>query len=151
MSAKTVFASELTEVTSAAKDILGDLRYEQAGVFKYITFISATAGVAGEVAYYVAATGYGANSCTSVVSESDAIGCGVLQAAMVTGEFGWVQIKGFATLSIAITGSTGDGDLLTTTGAADGSLDISATAATDEICAVAANESDNEIMCDFKF
>ena len=64
-------------------------------------------------------------------------------------EYGWVQIKGAATLTIGLAGGT-DGDPLTPTGAADGTLDVSA-AVTDNVCAIAGDASDNEIICDFPF
>ncbi len=41
-----------------------------------------------------------------------------------------------------------DGDPLTPTGSADGTLDVSS-AATDNVCAIAGDISDKEIICDF--
>ncbi len=120
--------------------------------YKYITYseeAAAVDGVAGEVAYYVSGTGYANSDVTSDVSASDSVGAGVLMAALSDNEFGWVQITGPATLTIALTGGTADGDPLTPTGAADGSLDVSALV-TDDICATAGDASANEIMCAFK-
>jgi type 1 fimbria pilin len=64
-------------------------------------------------------------------------------------EYGWIQIKGAATLSIALTAGA-DGDPLTPTGSADGTLDVSG-AVTDHVCAIAGDISDQEIICDFPF
>jgi hypothetical protein len=75
------------------------------------------------------------------------IGAGVLQAAMSDDEYGWVQIKGPATLEIALTAGA-DGDPLTPTGSSDGTLDVSG-AVTDNVCAIAGDISDKEIICDF--
>lgn len=119
--------------------------------YKYVVYNEATAavaGVAGEVAYYYLLDGYKNNEVTSDVSDATGgIGAGVLQAALADGEYGWVQIEGPATLTIALTAGT-DGDNLTPTGAGDGTLDL-VTAATDDICATAGDISDMEINCKF--
>lgn len=132
---------------------LGDV-YFGAGnkVYKFVQYkegAAATDGVAGEVAYYYTLDGYKLNQVTSDLSDSVEIGAGVLQAAMSDDEYGWVQIKGAATLSIALTAGA-DGDPLTPTGSADGTLDVSE-AVTDNVCAIAGDISDREIICDFPF
>ena len=108
---------------------------------------SAAAAVAGEVAYYYTLDGYKNNQVTSDLSDSVEIGAGVIQAVMTDGQFGWFQIRGAATLTIALTAGA-DGDPLTPTGAGDGTLDVSA-AVTDNVCAIAGDASDNEIVCAF--
>ena len=125
---------------------------ENGKVYKYIIYseeAAAVDGVAGEVAYYVAETGYAAHDVTSDLSASDEVGAGVLQAALSDNEYGWIQIKGVATLTIALTAGA-DGDPLTPTGAGDGTLDVT-TAVTDNICAYAGDASANIIMCDFLY
>ncbi len=132
---------------------LGDVFYGSGNkVYKFVQYseqAAAVDGVAGEVAYYVADSGYGASQVTSDLSASDEVGAGVLQAALSDNEYGWIQIKGGATLTIALTAGA-DGDPLTPTGAADGTLDVSA-AVTDAVCAIAADASAQEIICDFPF
>ncbi len=121
-------------------------------IYKYLKYDDASAavdGVAGEVAYYYTLDGYKNHVCTSDLSDSVEIGAGVIQANIATETYGWFQIKGAATLSIALTAGA-DGDPLTPTGAADGTLDVSASA-TDNICAIAGDISDKEIICDFPF
>ena len=107
---------------------LGDCFYGSGNkVFKFVQYseeAAAVDGVAGEVTYYVADSGYGASQVTSDLSASDEVGAGVLQAAMSDNEYGWIQIKGAATLTIALTAGA-DGDPLTATGSADGTLDVS--------------------------
>ena len=118
--------------------------------YKFVEYkegTAATDGVAGEVAYYYTLDGYKLNQVTSDLSDSVEIGAGVLTVAMSDGEFGWIQIRGAATLSIALTAGA-DGDPLTPTGAGDGTLDVSE-AVTDNICAIAGDISDNEIICMF--
>ena len=125
-------------------------------IYKYVQYEEATAavdGVAGEVAYYHAVGGDGATEgyanalVTSDLSDSAEVGAGVLQVIMSDAEYAWIQIKGPATLSIALTAGA-DGDPLTPTGAGDGTLDVT-TAVTDNICAIASDASDNTIVCDF--
>lgn len=121
-------------------------------IYKYLEYKEGTAavdGVAGEVAYYYTLDGYKLFQVTSDLSDSIEIGAGVLQNTMSDGEFGWLQIKGAATLSIALTAGA-DGDPLTPTGAGDGTLDLT-TAVTDHLCAYAGDISDKEIICDFPF
>ena len=119
-------------------------------MYKYLKYDDASAavsGVAGEVAYYHTLDGYKLNTCTSDLSDSVEIGAGVIQANIATETFGWFQIKGHALLTIALTAGA-DGDPLTPTGSADGTLDVSS-AATDNVCAIAGDISDKEIICDF--
>ena len=121
-------------------------------IYKYMMYDEATAavaGVAGEAAYYVADTGYGANTVTSDISDSSEVGAGILQVAMSDNEYAWFQIKGLAVMSITLTAGA-DGDPLTPTGSADGALDVT-TAVTDHICAIANDASADEIICDFPF
>jgi len=119
-------------------------------IYKYLKYDDGTAavdGVAGEVAYYYTLDGYKNHVCSSDLSDSIEIGAGVIQANIATETYGWFQIKGAATLSIALTAGA-DGDPLTPTGSADGTLDVSS-AATDNVCAIAGDISDKEIICDF--
>lgn len=117
--------------------------------YKYVKYDAATAaaaGVTGEVAYYLAANAAG-SIVTSDLSDSNEIGAGVIQNTMADNSYGWLQISGPATLSIALSAET-DGAALTPAGSADGTLDVSA-AATDHICAVADDASAKLIMCMF--
>ena len=119
-------------------------------LYKYLKYDDASAGVSGvlgEVAYYHTLDGYKLHTCTSDLSDSIEIGAGVIQATIATDTYGWFQIKGAATLSIALTAGA-DGDPLTPSGSADGTLDVSG-AVTDNVCAIAGDISDKEIICDF--
>lgn len=144
---------DLTRIDSSPEFKLGELAQQDDGkVYKYIKYEAATAavaGVAGEVAYYatVAVGDATGTIVTSDLSDSNEVGAGVLQAALTDGSYGWIQVKGIATLTIALTAGA-DGDPLTATGATDGTLDVSALV-TDVVCAVAIDASANIIMCDF--
>lgn len=146
-----VIGMNTSSVTTDRQFALGSIGQSSDGkLYKYVTYseeAAATDGVAGEVAYFVAATGYATNDVTSDVSASDSVGAGVLQAVMSDNEFGWIQIRGTATLTIALTAGA-DGNALTAVGAGDGTLDVSA-AVTDAICAVAGDASAKEILCLF--
>ena len=84
---------------------------------------------------------------TSDVSESVNIGAGVIQSLLTAGTYGWLQVTGPATLTIALTAGA-DGNALTAVGAGDGTLDVSG-AVTDYVCAVADDISAKEIICCF--
>ena len=147
----------LTTLNDGRSPALGDIQWNAGKCYKFVQYkegAAATDGVLGEVAYYYTLDGYKLNQVTSDLSDSLEIGAGVLTATMSDGEYGWIQIKGPATLSIALTAGA-DGDPLTPTGAGDGTLDVaidSADAAVPQhICAWAGDHSDNEIICDFPF
>jgi hypothetical protein len=142
---------DVTQIDTSAKFKVGQLGQTEDGkVYKYLEYKEGTAavdGVADEVAYYYTLDGYKNGQVTSDLSDSVEVGAGVIPATISDGEFGWFQVKGAATLSIALTAGT-DGDPLTPTGATDGTLDVAA-AVTDNVCAIAGDISDNEIICDF--
>lgn len=148
-----ILGMDLTAIDATAKFEPGSIgRTEDGKLYKYVQYeagAAAVAGVAGEVAYYptVAVGGVTATIVTSDLSDSIEVGAGVLQANLTDGSYGWVQVTGVATLSIALTAGA-DGDPLTPTGAADGTLDVSALV-TDSICAHAIDASANIILCAF--
>lgn len=117
---------------------------------QYDTGAGSVAAVAGNVAYYYAPGGASAGATTVVtsdVSDSAGLGAGVLQATPADGEYCWVQIKGEATLTPALTAGA-DGNALTAVGATDGTLDVSALV-TDAVVAYAVDASAKIIFCDF--
>ena len=119
-------------------------------IYKYVQYDTGSgsvAAVSGQVAYYYTLDGYKNNQVTSDLSDSVEIGAGVLNSAPTDGQYCWIHIAGPATLSIALTAGA-DGDPLTPTGSGDGTLDVSA-AATDNVCAIAGDISDKEIICTF--
>ena len=153
MSYIPVLGIDPTEVHDSAQFLLGQhgaVVGSPSKVYKYVQYDTGSAGaagVAGEACYYYTLDGYKNNQVTSDLSDSVEIGAGILQAAMTDGQFGWIQIRGAATMTIALTAGS-DGDPLCPTGAADGTLDVSS-AATDNVCAIAGDISDKEIICTF--
>jgi hypothetical protein len=147
----TIDATAAFKLGTIAGDIGAEGPQKSYRYIKYVNGAAAVAGVAGEVAYYakVAVGDATGTVVTSDLSDSDAVGAGVLQASLTAGTYGWVQVTGPATLTIALTAGA-DGDALTPTGAGDGTLDVNiATAANTDICARALDASANIIMCDF--
>jgi hypothetical protein len=148
---------DFTAVSSTAQHKLGQLGMVSTAAdtrtykyVKYDTGAGSVAAVSGQVAYYYTLDGYKNSTVTSDLSDATGeIGAGVLQSAPTDGQYCWVQIKGPATLSIALTAGA-DGDPLTPTGATDGTLDVNvATAANTHVCARAGDISDKEILCCF--
>jgi len=131
---------------------LGDHYIDQDGkkykFVKYDTGAGSVAAVAGNVCYYYLADGYSTNTVTSDLSDSVNIGAGVLMAAPGDGEYGWIQIRGAATVTTALAGPPADGNALTAVGATDGTLDVSALV-TDHVCAIADDATAKSIVCMF--
>ena len=121
---------------------------------QYDTGAGAVAAVVGQVAYYYTLNGYKNHQVTSDLSDAAGgagteLGAGVIMGAPTDGQYCWIQIKGPATLTIALTAGA-DGDPLTATGATDGTLDVNvATAANTRVCAHAGDISALEIVCEF--
>lgn len=149
---KQSFATALDESATYDKEGLGAHRYQDGNWYKWVQYDTGAGGVAAvvsNVAYYYTLDGYKNNQVTSDLSDSVEIGAGVLMSTPGDGEYGWIQIKGPATLNTALTAGA-DGDPLTPTGSTDGTLDVT-TAVTDHVCAYAGDISDKEVICDFPF
>ena len=100
------------------------------------------AAVAGNFAYVLAVSGASAGQTTTVtsdLSDSAGVGAGMFMSVPSDGQYCWVQIAGYATLTTALTAGA-DGNALTPVGATDGTLDVSALV-TDHICAIAIDAS----------
>lgn len=150
--------ANLTQTYSATTEgntpKVGDVFFGPAGkVYKFVQYNSGAgtvAAAAGNVCYFYAPSGTSAGATTVVtsdLSDSAGVGAGVLQAVIATGEYGWIQTKGPATLTTALTAGA-DGNALTAVGATDGTLDVSALV-TDAIVAYAIDASAKIVMCDF--
>lgn len=143
---KTYTSAQLTGSEAGTAFAVGDRYVDQSGKeYRFVQYNSgagAVAAVAGNFAYYYAPSGASAGATgvvTSDLSDSAAVGAGVLQSAPATGEYCWIQTRGEATLTTALTAGA-DGNALTPVGATDGTIDVSALV-TDHICAVAVDAS----------
>jgi len=145
---------DIDTVDTSAEFGLGETYAAPDGkVYRYVQYdtgAGSVAAVSGNVAYIYAPGGASAGASavvTSDLSDSSEIGAGVLQSAPADGEYCWIQVKGVATLTPALTAGA-DGDPLTATGATDGTLDVTA-AVTSPVVAFAVDASAKIIMCDF--
>lgn len=125
---------------------LGDIYSTEDGKrYRFVLFDNGAgnvAAVAGNFAYVLAVSGASAGQTTTVtmdLSDSAGVGAGVFQSVPADGEYYWVQIAGYATLTTALTAGA-DGNALTPVGSTDGTLDVSALV-TDHICAIAIDAS----------
>lgn len=129
------FVSALTDVDTYARDLLGSIRRELNGIYKYVQFGSTVAAgptaaiAAGSTVCYVLPAGNAQLQRMFLVdSANSALGAGIAQAAVPTGQglqFGWIQIRGTATLGAALA-SGAVGNTITTSGAAAGNMKVAA-------------------------
>ncbi|MGL5737160.1 MAG: hypothetical protein ACRCYS_20050 [Beijerinckiaceae bacterium] len=140
---QTYTSANLAEGNTPA---LGDIFIGDDGKrYRFVLFDNGAgnvAAVAGNFAYVLAVSGASAGQTTTVtsdLSDSAGVGAGVFQSAPADGEYCWVQISGYATLTTALTAGA-DGNALTPVGSTDGTLDVSALV-TDHICAIAIDAS----------
>lgn len=154
-----IIGMDLTKVktsTEGPEFRLGTLGTTSAGkTYKYVKFnngVGDVASVAGNVAYYYGVSGdavtggYENNEVTMDLTDGY-MGAGVFQAVIADGGFGWLQVRGAATLTTALTAGA-DGNALTHVGTTDGTLDVSALV-TDAIVAFATDISAKKIVCMF--
>lgn len=149
-----IMGMDLTAVDASAEFEPGAIgRTDDGKLYKYVQYetgAGAVAAVAGNVCYYYAPSGASAGATTVVtsdLSDSAGLGAGVLQAVITDGAYGWIQIRGAATLTTALTAGA-DGNALTAVGATDGTLDVSALV-TDAVVAYAVDASAKIVMCAF--
>ena len=148
---KKIFATGLADFATIDKEGLGAIRREGGKTYKWVLFNNGTgdvAAVVGNFCYYLAATGLALHTVTMDLTDADGVGAGVFQSIIPDGSYGWIQIKGFATLTTAHLAGA-DGNAMTAVGATtDGTLDVSALV-TDFICAIAldADAETVELLC----
>lgn len=162
-------AVDITSVSSTPVAKLGSIAMLANGkVYKYVKYDDGTGNLdlaAGDVVHYIDDTGYGANTVGADISDltGKGIPAGVVPAAVTAdASYFWIQIKGAATLAVALESSNdvapvaaGDGDPLVL-GDADKALrrqntTIDADAERIVECAIAVDASAKEIICDFPY
>lgn len=154
---KKVFQTLLADTSTKDKEGVGTLRFEGNRIYKWVKYNNGQnniASVAGDIGYYY---GVGTNASTggyenNVVTADFAdayLGAGVFQAVIADGSYGWIQIRGPAAITTALSAG-GDGQSLTHVGSSDGTLDLS-NAVTDAVVAFATDADDELIVCNFPF
>lgn len=153
---KKIFATSLTETSTIDLEGVSTIRRDGNSTYKWVQFNNGAgdvASIAGDVAYYYgvsgdAVTGGYENGVVTMDRTDGYLGAGVFQAIIADLSYGWIQIRGPATLTQALTAGA-DGNALTHVGAgADGALDVSA-AVTDAVVAFATDISAKKIVCMF--
>mgnify|MGYP004545127757 CR=1 FL=1 len=126
----TYTAAELTGQESGGVPGIGDIYVSHDNKrYRFVQYnpgVGNIAAVTGRAAYFFAPGGVSAgltNTVTSDLSDSSEVGAGILMGDIPNGGYGWIQIGGVATMSVALTAGV-DGDPLTATGATDGTLDV---------------------------
>lgn len=138
---------DFAEVSTIPTHKVGTTAIDENGYkYRYVKFdngVGNVAAVVGNFAYVLAVSGASAGQTTTVtmdLTDCAGVGAGVFQSIPADGQYCWLQITGYATLTTALTAGA-DGNALTPVGAgADGTLDVSA-AVTDHICAIALDAS----------
>lgn len=131
---KQVFVTGLTEVSTTEKDQLGDLRWEGNKCYKYVQYkATAIACLANMAVGFFEDSGALLNQVTTDTSDqvqaATLVCAGIAQAIIPTNGFGWIQVKGPATMAAAFTaGVDGDPVGLVGGGADIGTLDLHITA-----------------------
>lgn len=156
---KKIFATSLTETKSFDAEGVGAIRFEGNNIYKWVKFNNGAgdvASIAGDCAYYYGVSGDavtgGYENSVVTMDRTDAfgLGAGIFQAVIADGEYGWLQIKGPATLTQALT-SGADGNALTIVGAgADGAIEVVG-ADVEAAIGYATDISAKKIVCDFPF
>jgi hypothetical protein len=149
----TYTAANLTGAEAGKAPGIGDVMEDSNGntyrFVKYNTGAGSIAAVAGNVAGIYAAGGVSAGQTTEVTSDvSDTAGvtAGILMSAPGNGEYGWIQTKGYATVTTTLV-SGADGNALRLSSTTDGTFKVAA-AVTDHVGAIAIDASANLVFVD---
>lgn len=152
---KKIFATSLTETSAIDLEGVNTIRRDGNKTYKWVKYNNgaAVAAVAGNVVYAYALAGdavsggYENGEVTMDLTDG-LFGAGILQAIIADGSFGWIQIRGPATMTTAALAGA-DGQALTMIGATtDGTLDLSALV-TDAVCAFLTDATAKKIACMF--
>ena len=156
-----IFFTKLTDVATAAegaKERLGVIRWDNNKAYKYVQYnpgAGAIAAVAGRACGYYAAGAVSTGQGTVVSmdgSDCNALVCaGVLVGIIPNLGYGWIQIKGQATLTVALT-SGGDGQSLCFNSGVDTGTLLVGAAVTNPLGLVHANDASASIVdlnCDY--
>tara|TARA_Y100001951_G_C11092293_1_gene157415 strand:+ start:32 stop:514 length:483 start_codon:yes stop_codon:yes gene_type:complete len=107
---KVVWSGAVTDVHTNQKEVIGSTRFHGMKVYRYYKFDngSAVAAVSGNIAVFKAET---QDIITSDVSTGDTnkVAAGMFVSVPADAQFCWLQVRGPATLNLAINGSAVDG------------------------------------------
>ena len=122
------FTTALTDIDTAAQEFLGTIRFDYNATYKYVKFSGTTAVAVGDFMCYVVTD----HTLGTVDGANSALPAGVAMAVHASGSvtYGWIQIRGVATLSTAPGGTLAAGSSLTNAGATAPALTVAAPTAT---------------------
>ena len=156
---KKIFVTALTETSTDDKEGVGVLRFVGNKIYKWVKFNNGqdnVAAIVGDCAYYYGVSGdavtggYENSVVTMDRTDEYGIGAGIFQSIIADGSYGWLQIRGPATVTQAFT-SGSDGSALTSVGAgADGALE-EVGADLEAMVAIATDHSAKKLICMFPF
>lgn len=128
MALRQIFKTQLTDVDTTARDVVGSLRWENDKLYKYVKFTNTTATVAvvaGDPVAYKAtyAAGISVHTVVSDMTDADAqpvfagCVCGTVAGVLATSYYCWVQLTGACVIPTAIAGTPviGSGVMMSTT------------------------------------
>lgn len=124
----TGFTTALTDIDTTAQEYLGAIRQDVTRDYKYVKFSGTNAVAIGDCVCYVLSD----TNLQTVDDANSAVGAGVAVAAHPSGSvtYGWIQIRGMATLNNALAGTTPvAGSVLTNASAGTGALTLITAAA----------------------
>ena len=137
-----------TETPEFALGTLGRVNGSE-NIYKYIKYnpgSTPVTAVAGNMTFYYAAAGVSDGTDTTVTcfaTDSQALGAGVLMAAIPNNGYGWIQVTGVATLTTALTSGAAGNALCG--GAANSTLKVCALV-TDFQCAVCLHAVNKQVL-----
>lgn len=122
------FTTDLGDIDTTPQEYMGAIRQDYNADYKYVEFSGTLAVAVGDFCCYVVTD----TTLHTVDGTNSALGAGVATAAHPIGSvtYGWIQIRGVATLSTTVGGSPSEGNKLTNTSASNAAL-TKATAETD--------------------
>lgn len=128
MALRQIFKTQLTDVDTSARDVVGSLRWENDILYKYVKLANVTAtvaGVAGDPVAYKATYAAGIAVHTVVLDLTDADAqpicagflMGTVTGTLATAYYCWIQLTGPVVVPTAIGGAPviGSGVMLDTT------------------------------------
>ncbi len=147
-SQKKIFLTKLTDTSTSDLEGVSTLRWEGSKCYKWVKYNngqSTVAAIAGGMGYYYALSkdgvSQGYENSEVTMDRVDGLFCaGVFQAIIADASYGWIQIRGAATLQVAIDAGAADGNMLIMSSAVDGALMVRA-AVTQERAAVATDDA----------
>lgn len=116
MAMRQIFKTQITDVDSTARDVVGSLRWENDKLYKYVKLANVTAtvaGVAGDPVAYKATYAAGVALHTVVLDCTDADAqtvcagflAGTVAGVLATAYYCWIQLTGAVVVPTAIAGT----------------------------------------------